>query len=298
MRGRRNRDDHSRVKGGSIPAHAGAPASDGLTACQTWVHPRACGGAWLARGPNRHPWGPSPRMRGRQISDARVTAAVGSIPAHAGAPVRGLVPSSELRVHPRACGGAQEYGRNHFGQWGPSPRMRGRRLRSCCADVRRGSIPAHAGAPWTTSIEASFPGVHPRACGGAAIVELAGERAVGPSPRMRGRLCRIGARNFRIGSIPAHAGAPIWRRMLTFVARVHPRACGGAAWQYFRKQRSWGPSPRMRGRRTAAVQFDLRQGSIPAHAGAPLGSKLFASFTISNNTRRTIARRSGSVKSK
>ena len=103
----------TRSSKGSIPAHAGSPSSEssnhdaprrglsprmrgrrsgtniGISRCTRGVYPRACGGANMSRS-LQNSW------------------LVGSIPAHAGEPLRcWSSPSSpSCRVYPRACGGA------------------------------------------------------------------------------------------------------------------------------------------------------------------------------------------------
>ena len=75
---------------------------------------------------DRNPWGPSPRVRGKQLLGLGSQLALGSIPARAGETP--FIPLSwqEFMVHPRACGGNHyERGRPN-GEVGPSPRVRGK----------------------------------------------------------------------------------------------------------------------------------------------------------------------------
>ena len=57
--------------------------------------------------------------------------------------------------------------------------------------LRHGSIPAHAGEPLCTLVEAVFQGVYPRACGGTLDAHLRPLESAGLSPRMRGNPYRI-----------------------------------------------------------------------------------------------------------
>ena len=73
---------------------------------------------------------------------------------------------------------------------------------------RFGSIPAHAGEPMQKTMQYFMNMVYPRACGGTIRQILKGENDMGLSPRMRGNLVRMQARDHFFGSIPAHAGEP------------------------------------------------------------------------------------------
>ena len=76
-------------------------------------------------------------------------------------------------------------------------------------EVIRGSIPAHAGEPRSSTAPRGRAWVYPRPRGGADLVAVAGLLQGGLSPPTRGsqRLERA-VRAVR-GSIPAHAGEPL-----------------------------------------------------------------------------------------
>ena len=180
---------------------------------------------------------------------------------------------------------------------GPSPRVRGS---PCLAEFRvsvEGSIPACAGKPNTPSVAELLTRVHPRVCGEAE--RRAGEQSpvAGPSPRVRGSLGPQGQSCGPEGSIPACAGKPRQRRRALASGsipacagkprpstqrgsstRVHPRVCGEAAIGCLLVRRPRGPSPRVRGSRSAASLSSSSTGSIPACAGKPGGTHGAAGF--------------------
>ena len=91
---------------------------------------------------------------------------------------------------------------------GLSPRMRGNRLPVFLRRDDVGSIPAHAGEPFSRSFWSGFRRVYPRACGGTKRLKERSSRKNGLSPRMRGNRNASGVLLHPFGSIPAHAGEP------------------------------------------------------------------------------------------
>ena len=73
-----------------------------------------------------------------------------------------------------------------------------------------------------------FPGVYPRACGGAPKQFLTICLRKGLSPRLRGSRGGLSAGSHRRGSIPAPAGEPGSAPFFAAAVGVYPRACGGA----------------------------------------------------------------------
>ena len=176
--------------------------------------------------------GPSPRVR-EADAGADGGALAGSIPACAGKPGRQTLGDRERRrltVHPRVCGEA-------------------RADRAGFAGGRRG--------------------VHPRVCGEAfpSPPPLAPGR--GPSPRVRGSRMQPDPQGRAPRSIPACAGKPEARPHPDCFQWVHPRVCGEAADSEIHGGVFEGPSPRVRGSPTAAVNPPDPAGSIPACAGKP-----------------------------
>ena len=151
----------------------------------------------------------------------------GSIPAHAGEPSIMRFGIGGERVYPRACGGTLIQFSLHVQTLGLSPRMRGNRVDGQRLEFKPGSIPAHAGEPSSPSGKTANSRVYPRACGGTSKGKETERTKEGLSPRMRGNPARALRRWEVEGSIPAHAGEPLVRRLFHPTPRVYPRACGG-----------------------------------------------------------------------
>ena len=145
---RGNRLHHATWKGraasGSIPACAGKPHRSvaRVTLFGTpRVHPRVCGET-LRRDRQADPVaGPSPRVRGNPSSWHQSLLSRGSIPACAGKPCRCRSASTGIRVHPRVCGETLRSAVRLHLPTGPSPRVRGNRLRPLPIEGGFGSIP-------------------------------------------------------------------------------------------------------------------------------------------------------------
>ena len=150
---------------------------------------------------------------------------------------------------------------------GPSPRVRGKHAYIWLKEIDIGSIPARAGETPCHPVRPWRREVHPRACGGNGMMHPAVCRAVGPSPRVRGKLLNGQLASVNQRSIPARAGETTTAARGQSVPQVHPPACGGnKAWVP-----SWsavtGPSPRVRGKPQYGMHPSLSTGSIPARAG-------------------------------
>ena len=254
---------------GSIPAHAGKPGCNRGLGLGPRVYPRACGETSCECVSASSLRGLSPRMRGNRRGHPVGGDARGSIPAHAGKPKLYDQYVTALGVYPRACGETPGIFSMSVMDRGLSPRMRGNLAGLRRRPPRPGSIPAHAGKPNTGKSKASHTRVYPRACGETAATGASTRRSPGLSPRMRGNRGIPGAAVRGRGSIPAHAGKPGSRRDPRCSPRVYPRACGETFFQPFRKQKSQGLSPRMRGNRLRLLRPVRGRGSIPAHAGKP-----------------------------
>ena len=132
-----------------------------------------------------------------------------------------------------------------------------------------GSIPACAGEPNGRRFSANPGRVYPRVCGGT---HHPGRRPAGPaglSPRVRGNLFAVGAKEFAGGSIPACAGEPSCRTVGRIISWVYPRVCGGTDGDYGPGVDALGLSPRVRGNRQHRQPLRYLAGSIPACAGEP-----------------------------
>ena len=173
---------------GSIPAHAGEPELHGVRDNWRGVYPRPRGGTELILIVANAQEGLSPPTRGNLPHGVDPVSDTGSIPAHAGEPVRSDPSFALRRVYPRPRGGTHSESERVPASIGLSPPTRGNRVDGEIDMADDGSIPAHAG-------------------GTRASREL-GAALTGLSPPTRGNL-GLGRRPDAVrGSIPAHAGEP------------------------------------------------------------------------------------------
>ena len=114
---------------GSIPACAGETPGTRSPPDPARVHPRVCGGNVPMTYPALSDGGPSPRVRGKlsEVDDGGTH--TGSIPACAGETLDPLEQQRVIEVHPRVCGGNQPRNGIEKSGSGPSPRVRGKRIR-------------------------------------------------------------------------------------------------------------------------------------------------------------------------
>ena len=118
-------------------------------------------------------------------------------------------------------------------------------------------------------------GAHPRACGENICHLFASLFNVGSSPRMRGKPVQRLSRRSGPGLIPAHAGKTTRKPLHSASHRAHPHACGENVRRSSLSSRTWGSSPRMRGKLHSAEAPLEAAGLIPAHAGKTVACKLF-----------------------
>ena len=190
----------------SIPACAGETDRQALDRSATQVHPRVCGGNIDLRQVVAANPGPSPRVRGKPITDISAVHEAGSIPACAGETTEKRGALNQEQVHPRVCGGNPSVARAIFSRSGPSPRVRGKPGKLLSYIQHQRSIPACAGETVLTKAVGADEKVHPRVCGGNTYRIIKHSRTSGPSPRVRGKppLSRPTHPGHR--SIPACAG--------------------------------------------------------------------------------------------
>ncbi len=77
----------------------------------------------------------------------------------------------------------------------------------------------------------------------------------------------------QLGSIPTHAGKPISNASVNSMDEVYPHSCGETLTLRFQRHIIKGLSPLMRGNRPADRRIGHADGSIPTHAGKPLGAR-------------------------
>ena len=89
----------------------------------------------------------------------------------------------------------------------------------------------------------------------------------GTSPRVRGKLERLGRPAPRLRYIPACAGEAEGAGAAKLPRWVHPRVCGGSASMRPSPATTTGTSPRVRGKRGDDADDPGPDGYIPACAG-------------------------------
>src|SRR5690606_39736896 len=89
------------------------------------------------------------------------------------------------------------------------------------------TIPACAGEPLQSLIQAETLRDYPRVCGGTSIRPSMDSRVLGLSPRVRGNRIEPHRVAFACGTIPACAGEPPQRSARRYIRRDYPRVCGG-----------------------------------------------------------------------
>ena len=198
---------------------------------------------------------------------------VWSIPARAGEPTTGASTLAGTTVYPRACGGTAVSVQSDHTTTGLSPRVRGNRRHRGPRRNLLGSIPARAGEPTSLGVSVSSYTVYPRACGGTSLAAVSRPPGMGLSPRVRGNRPNISKEVEGRGSIPARAGEPVLKAVQHHGRGVYPRACGGTSRRRYRHQIPQGLSPRVRGNHFWRPGSDALNGSIPARAGEPFGSR-------------------------
>ena len=152
---------------------------------------------------------------------------------------------------------------------GLSPPTRGNPLFTCQAQIKRRSIPAHAGEPHIADLDGAAAEVYPRPRGGTDRICHMRMLSIGLSPPTRGNPPSTASSGISPRSIPAHAGEPtkLWRGHGD--SRVYPRPRGGTPCRRRAPTCSPGLSPPTRGNQARLALVASPQWSIPAHAGEP-----------------------------
>ena len=273
-RGNHNAASYIERPRGSIPAHAGEPATRCHKSFRARVYPRPRGGTFgvIVRMPGRK--GLSPPTRGNRRRSSPYDMVMRSIPAHAGEPLAsGGTPISRA-VYPRPRGGTPPSPRAGREAEGLSPPTRGNPDGDPRPSKPFRSIPAHAGEPTRRKPCAREPRVYPRPRGGTRRPFGDVRPRVGLSPPTRGNRIRELVPNRERRSIPAHAGEPRGRAARAHGREVYPRPRGGTLILEESQIGCVGLSPPTRGNRRSSRDCAACARSIPAHAGEP-GSTTF-----------------------
>ena len=191
---------------GSIPAWAGETLARAHTRHGLGVYPRVGGGNTPPFGGGRIADGLSPRGRGKLLRFDHHRQGQGSIPAWAGETAMEEGNPTTRRVYPRVGGGNRLPCFSICWAIGLSPRGRGKRAIPKFNLTEQRSIPAWAGE--TAADRRQYPGtrVYPRVGGGNHRRGMLVGRAVGLSPRGRGKRPSNCPPLRPAGSIPAWAG--------------------------------------------------------------------------------------------
>ena len=225
-RGKLAGQQHGRVGGGLIPAHAGKTQPHERGRAESWAHPRSRGENPASSRYRKTVRGSSPLTRGKHASRHAADARQRLIPAHAGKTTRAATATARRRAHPRSRGeNAFQVCHLHFIA-GSSPLTRGKHVDVRCPGARGGLIPAHAGKTSRTCAWFPSPWAHPRSRGENAEDRQEALKKMGSSPLTRGK--QAGARNGHGsgGLIPAHAGKTSSTCTRCSRTRAHPRSRG------------------------------------------------------------------------
>ena len=152
-------------------------------------------------------------------------------------------------------------------QWGLSPRVRGKLLRSAAWHAAHGPIPASAGETWAATAPKHTARAYPRECGGNQQLGRAPNEMEGLSPRVRGKRCFYSRFGVLGGPIPASAGETRFRAWKATAHGAYPRECGGNVRLLAGIVVVQGLSPRVRGKQAAGYHAPEQIGPIPASAG-------------------------------
>ena len=150
---------------------------------------------------------------------------------------------------------------------GSSPRVRGKVKAARPMPVYSGIIPAGAGKSTSTSLRRTSPEDHPRGCGEKRQDTGAHGRALGSSPRVRGKVSALPFRAYALRIIPAGAGKSRRDRHQGQDRQDHPRGCGEKRSAKRSLSAAVGSSPRVRGKGSDITATRGAVGIIPAGAG-------------------------------
>ena len=155
--------------------------------------------------------------------------------------------------------------------WGSSPRVRGKPpfVEVLCPPL--GLIPACAGKTYLPGSTMSDSEAHPRVCGENEVTMREHIDPPGSSPRVRGKRTWSAESGVDYGLIPACAGKT-WDEMPPQErSAAHPRVCGENDLFYFERNKTYGSSPRVRGKRGDPRRACGPRRLIPACAGKTVG---------------------------
>jgi len=259
------RSDHRR---GLIPAGAGSTTIPKTARSARGAHPRGRGEHDFVFRTMVDQLGSSPRARGALGRRPRWATGAGLIPAGAGSTSWQPRWTRSPRAHPRGRGEHYPDHMREDGLSGSSPRARGAQMLSGRPRPSVRLIPAGAGSTARSSTPTPPRRAHPRGRGEHPLATRSRALVAGSSPRARGALVRLEARD-RVGRlIPAGAGSTSASVTIPGCSRAHPRGRGEHLEPSEIKRGMAGSSPRARGARARPGARPARLRLIPAGAGS------------------------------
>ena len=150
---------------------------------------------------------------------------------------------------------------------GSSPRVRGKLLALHISVAQARIIPARAGQTFLQFAERAQVADHPRACGANSDSSSFFARAIGSSPRVRGKRKPLRSSRSTRRIIPARAGQTDTSVKSRNGGPDHPRACGANRLRSAYNRAVSGSSPRVRGKHAPTLRVATRSRIIPARAG-------------------------------
>ena len=187
MRGKPMAKNHWFGESGNIPAYAGKTEWGASGLAPPAEHPRVCGENGTVTKTPGQTAGTSPRMRGKLFCVHGRVEFCRNIPAYAGKTCSHPANTGTLWEHPRVCGENRMFMTLGLLGGGTSPRMRGKRQEGTGHSMVAGNIPAYAGKTHGRISQAVTEAEHPRVCGENHSASGMSPRALGTSPRMRGK---------------------------------------------------------------------------------------------------------------
>ena len=165
-------------------------------------------------------------MRGKRPSPIGEAPQRRNIPAYAGKTKLRMRFDADEAEHPRVCGENIKNGLQTLGDFGTSPRMRGKLNSAATKAGKKRNIPAYAGKTSGHPRQPPPPAEHPRVCGENRLILWSATATRGTSPRMRGKPPSKRIDGAEIRNIPAYAGKTRSHVSDWCFSREHPRVCG------------------------------------------------------------------------
>ena len=216
-------------------------------------HPHACGESSNRWTPGTTATGSSPRVWGKLHRIPIQCRIVRVIPTRVGKAATCSRWRPATAGHPHACGESGVHFLERQGDGGSSPRVWGKPCggSGSCAGDR--VIPTRVGkAVMQNRGDAAYPG-HPHACGESPLVHHRPVAVGGSSPRVWGKQNRHRGGHRLLRVIPTRVGKATGSLSRRAPSPGHPHACGESLRQNLRVFGSLGSSPRVWGKRVAAV---------------------------------------------